>query len=49
MFGNILLEVIIKNLFVLGSVIGNNYVGGIVGRNEGNILNVYVKVNVNGN
>src|SRR5690554_4170045 len=49
LFGNIGSEATIINLSVTGNIKGTNYIGGIVGRNEGSITNVYAKVNIEGN
>src|SRR5690625_1481295 len=49
LFGSISSESIIKNLSITGSIKGLDYVGSVVGYNEGLIENVYSKTNINAN
>ncbi|OED59032.1 InlB B-repeat-containing protein [Acholeplasma laidlawii] len=49
LFGQLSSGASISNLSVSGSIKGNNYVGGVAGKNDGQIENVYAKVHVTGN
>src|SRR5690625_5369357 len=46
LFGVIGVNATVKSLGVEGNVIGYDFVGGIVGRNYGKLLNVYNKANI---
>ncbi|WP_208454243.1 dockerin type I repeat-containing protein [Acholeplasma laidlawii] len=49
LFGQLSSGASISNLSVSGTIKGNNYVGGVAGKNDGQIENVYAKVHVTGN
>ncbi|MDY0276569.1 MAG: InlB B-repeat-containing protein [Acholeplasma sp.] len=46
LFGNISSDATIDNISVSGIIVGNSYVGGIVGNNSGTLTNVYSSVNI---
>ncbi len=48
LFGRISSDASVSNLSVTGSIIGGNYVGAIVGYNEGMLSQVYAKVDIEG-